>query len=168
VVRPGIRSIEVSARLPTGVTQVLLFAKDIPLDWPTPYVYRRAVSLPKGTELRVVRHYAGDTAAAAPVTFSAYEGTPLTAEQPRAPEAPLTTRRFELTGTVKSVDAANGQLVVEHGAIPGLMGAMTMSYRVGQREDLHTISAGEQIHADVVVSEAGSHLENIKATPSAK
>jgi Cu/Ag efflux protein CusF/cytochrome c5 len=164
VLRPGIRSIEVSARLPTGATQVLLFAKDIPLDWPTPYVYRRAVPLPKGTELKVIQHYAADGAAPAPVTFSAYEGTPLAVEPPQPPDAPLTTRRFELTGTVKSVDAANGRLVVEHGAIPGLMGAMTMSYSVGQREDLRAISAGEQIHADVVVSETGSHLENIKPT----
>ena len=70
--RPGIRSIEVSAKMPTGATQVLLFAKDIPLDWPTPYVYRRPVSLPKGTEIKVIQHYASD-AAAAPVTFSAYQ-----------------------------------------------------------------------------------------------
>jgi Cu/Ag efflux protein CusF len=164
---PGIRSIEVFARLPTGATQVLLFAKNIPLDWPTPYVYRRPVALPKGTELKVVQHYAGD-AGVAPVTFSAYQGAPLAVKQPSAAPAPLTTRRFELGGVVRSVDAANGRLVVEHGEIPGLMGAMTMSYSVGQREDLRAIAAGDQIHADVVVSDASSHLENIKVVPRPK
>jgi Cu/Ag efflux protein CusF len=125
------------------------------------------VALPKGTELKVVQHYTGD-AGVAPVTFSAYQGAPLAVEQPSAAPAPLTTRRFELGGTVKSVDAANGRLVVEHGEIPGLMGAMTMSYSVGQREDLRAIAAGDQIRADVVVSEASSHLENIKVVPRPK
>ena len=161
--RAGIQSIEVSARMPTGATRVLLFAKDIPLDWPTPYVYRRAVSLPKGTELRVIGH-----GAAAPVSFIGYQGTPLATEQPKTTHTPVTTRRFELNGTVKSIDAANGQLVVEHGDIPGLMGAMTMSYRVGERENLQAISAGDQIRSVVVVSETGFHLENIRITQRRK
>ena len=72
----GVQSIEVSARSPSGATRVLLFAKDIPVDWPTPYVYRQPVFLPKGTELTVVEHYGVDVAKA-PVTFSLYQGTPL-------------------------------------------------------------------------------------------
>jgi len=166
--RPGIQSIEVSARMPTGATQVLLFAKNIPLDWPTPYVYRRPVSLPKGTELKVIQHGNGDAAATAPVTFSAYRGAPLPSEPPSTPERPATTRRFELTGTVKSVDAANGRLRVEHAEIPGLMGAMTMSYSVSQRESLNAVSAGDRIHADVVVSESGTHLESVQVTQRGK
>ncbi len=74
---PGIQSIEVAARAPNGATRILLFAKDIPMDWPTPYVLRKAVSLPKGTELTVTQHYAtGASAPAAgtPVRFSAYAG----------------------------------------------------------------------------------------------
>ena len=79
-IRPGVQSVEVSARTPDGATQVLLFAKDIPLDWPTPYVYRKPVPLPKGTELSVIEHYAEGTSvpvAAAPVTFSVYQGSAL-------------------------------------------------------------------------------------------
>src|SRR5215469_4022647 len=71
---PGIQSIELSARKPDGATQILLFAREIPLDWPTPYVFRRAVSLVKGTRLSVVEHFAGGTALPAsgiPVTLSA-------------------------------------------------------------------------------------------------
>jgi Cu/Ag efflux protein CusF len=166
--RPGIKSIEVSARMPTGATQVLLFAKDIPLDWPTPYVYRRPIALPKGTELKVIQHYNGDAAATAPVTFSAYQGIPLPSEQPKTSQQPATTRRFELTGTVKSIDATNGRLMVEHGEIPGLMGAMTMSYSVTPRGSLKAISVGDRIHADVIVSESGTHLENIQVTQRGK
>lgn len=163
----GIQSIELSAKLPSGARQVLLFAKDIPLDWPTPYVYKRAVSLPKGTELTVIEHYATD-AASARITLSTYRGPPLPAETPKVQPAPALTRRFELSGTVKSVDADNGRLVVEHGDIPGLMGAMTMSYSVGPRENLKNIAAGDRIRSDVIVSDTGSHLENIQVTRAPK
>jgi Cu/Ag efflux protein CusF/cytochrome c5 len=164
-IQSGVQSIEVSARLPSGATRVLLFAKDIAPDWPTPYLYRQPVSLPKGTELTVVEHYAGDVARAS-ITFSSYQGSPLPADAPKAQPAPASTQRFEaratLSGTVKSIDADNGRLVVEHGDIPGLMGAMTMSYRVGARENLKKISPGDRIRSDVVVSETGSRLENIE------
>ena len=164
--RAGVQSIEVSAKPPGAMKQVLLFAKDIPLDWPTPYVYRKPVSLPKGTEISVIEHYGGDTSVpdAAPVAFSVFQGAALITEQPKGAAPPASTRRFELTGTVKSVDAANGRLVVQHGDIPGLMGAMTMSYSVSSRENLQNISPGDEIHCDVVVSETGSRLENIEVT----
>jgi Cu/Ag efflux protein CusF len=166
-IQRGVQSIEVSARIPSGGIQVLLFAKNIPLDWPTPYVYKRPVSLPKGTQLAVVQHYTSDVASAK-VTFSTYSGSPLPTEKTPAQPPPASTRRFQLTGTVKSVDADNGRLVVEHGDIPGLMGAMTMSYPVGSRENLQKVAAGDQIRSDVVVSETGSHLENIQVTRGAK
>jgi hypothetical protein len=55
---PGITSIEVSARQPDGRTDILLFARDISTEWPTPYLLERPVLLPKGSELRVSAHYA--------------------------------------------------------------------------------------------------------------
>lgn len=58
--RPGVQSIEVAARAPGGSTQVLLFAREIPLEWPTPYVFRTPVSLRQGTKLSVIEHYAGE------------------------------------------------------------------------------------------------------------
>jgi protein SCO1/2 len=97
-----------------------------------------------------------------------YQGSALATDQPKAQRASASTRRFELSGTVKSVDAAGGHLVVDHGDIPGFMGAMTMSYKVGQHENLKNISAGDQIQSDVVVSETGSHLENIEVTRRGK
>lgn len=48
---PGVKSVEVSARKPDGGTEVLLFAKDISAEWPTPYILKEPVALPRGTIL---------------------------------------------------------------------------------------------------------------------
>jgi len=56
--QPGVQSVEVSARKPDGTTEVMLFEKNIRVDWPTPYIYKDVVSLPRGTELSVVAYYA--------------------------------------------------------------------------------------------------------------
>ena len=77
-------------------------------------------------------------------------------------------KHFKLEGTVKSVDAKNHKLVVDHKEIPGFMRAMTMPYNVKQEEDLTKVSAGDQIAADVVVSaDEGRYLENVKVTSHA-
>jgi protein SCO1 len=74
-------------------------------------------------------------------------------------------KHFKLEGTVKSVDASNHKLVVDHKEIPGFMKAMVMPYNVKKEEDLTKISAGDRIAADVVVSaEEGRYLENVKVT----
>jgi hypothetical protein len=54
----GVKSIEVSARKPNGGTEVMLFAKDFQMDWPTPYIFKEPVALPSGTELLVVAYFA--------------------------------------------------------------------------------------------------------------
>ncbi|HTB68249.1 MAG TPA: copper-binding protein [Steroidobacteraceae bacterium] len=172
---PGLQSIEVAARSPDGTRQVLLFARDIPLQWPTPYVFSKPIALTKGTQLSVIEHY-GSAASSPPqpmaVTFSAYAGAALATgpvqAQPQPHPAPTPTRRYRLAGTVKSVDAAAERLVIQHGDIPGLMGAMTMSYDAGKHEDLRKVAAGDAIESDVVVNDAGTHLENIKITGHGK
>jgi len=169
--RPGIQSVEVAARAPDGSTRVLLFAKDIPIEWPTPYILRKPLSLPKGTELIVTQHYAiGSSAPAAggPTRFSAYQGAALADDEPHLQTPVTPVRHFKLTGVVKSVDTADARLVVQHDAIPGLMDAMTMSYGVGEHEDVKRVKAGDTIQSDVVVSDTGTHLENIKVTGHAK
>lgn len=54
----GVQSIEVSMRKPDGTTEVMLFVKNIRLDWPTPYVFKEPVLMPKGSELAVTAYYA--------------------------------------------------------------------------------------------------------------
>jgi hypothetical protein len=53
----GVQSIEVSARAPNGGTDILLFAKDFPTDWPTPFIFTTPVLLRKGTTLSVTAYY---------------------------------------------------------------------------------------------------------------
>jgi len=155
--RAGLQSIEIGARKPDGTTQVLLFARDIPLQWPTPYVFRKPVALSEGTRLSVIEHYAANVAlpdTGVAVTLSTYQGEPLL----------VVAQRFSLSGTVKSVDAAHHRAVIAHGDIPGYMSAMTMAYAIGRQEDLHKIAAGDRITADVVVNDSEPHLENIEVT----
>jgi mono/diheme cytochrome c family protein len=53
---PGLASIEVVARRADGTTDVLLFAKDIPFEWPTPYIFRDPVRLRRGTKVAVTAY----------------------------------------------------------------------------------------------------------------
>ncbi len=59
----GVKSIEVSARKPDGGTEVMLFAKDFQMDWPTPYIFKEPVVLPSGTDLSVTAYFANAGAA---------------------------------------------------------------------------------------------------------
>src|SRR5262249_42688610 len=52
----GVKSVEVSERRADGTTQVLLFLKDIPADWPTPYIFKDPVLLRRGSILSVTAY----------------------------------------------------------------------------------------------------------------
>ncbi len=62
-------------------------------------------------------------------------------------------RRYRLTGTVVSIDKEQQRLVVNHEEIPGFMGAMTMPYPIADPKDLERLSPGDQITADVAVTQ---------------
>ncbi len=63
---PGIQSLEVAVRKPDGGTEILLFARDIPFDWPTPYILAEPVFVEAGSELRATAYYSNATATAQP------------------------------------------------------------------------------------------------------
>ena len=67
---------------------------------------------------------------------------------PKPAEGP---QRYSLTGRVVSVEKDKEQVVVDAADIPGFMMAMTMGYSVKNPNLLETISAEDQIKADVVV-----------------
>jgi hypothetical protein len=48
---PGVDSIEVSSRRPDGGTDILLYAKDLAIDWPAPFLFKDPVVLHKGATL---------------------------------------------------------------------------------------------------------------------
>jgi Cu/Ag efflux protein CusF len=77
-------------------------------------------------------------------------------------------KHYKMSGVVKAVDAKGHALTVQHGDIPGFMGAMTMSYPAGKGEDIAKVAPGDQITADVVVTDKEMHLEGIKVTTPAK
>ena len=52
-------------------------------------------------------------------------------------------------GTVVAVDAGQGQVTLDHGEIPGLMGAMTMTFPVSDARILEGVAAGQQVEFDV-------------------
>ena len=56
------KRVTVSARRPDGSTEILLFARDPPIDWPTPYIFRDPVFLPAGTRLSAIAAYGNDPA----------------------------------------------------------------------------------------------------------
>jgi hypothetical protein len=66
---PGVKSIEVSARKPDGGTEVLLFAKDFPADWPSPFILKTPLAIPRGSRLSATAYYGNDGRIAQPGGF---------------------------------------------------------------------------------------------------
>jgi Cu/Ag efflux protein CusF len=50
---------------------------------------------------------------------------------------------------VESVDAAGGQVTIDHGEIPGLMGAMTMTFEVADAAMLQGMEPGTPVRFSV-------------------
>ncbi|MEP6592633.1 MAG: copper-binding protein [Acidobacteriota bacterium] len=74
---------------------------------------------------------------------------------------PSATAKYELKGRVVSIDRTGKRLTVDHEAIPGFMGAMTMAYPVRDQGVLDVLTAGDQVTAKVVSSEGSYWLEEI-------
>jgi hypothetical protein len=68
-ISPGVKSIEVSARKPDGGTEVLLFAKDFPADWPSPYILKTPLAIPRGSRLSATAYWGNDGGIAQPGGF---------------------------------------------------------------------------------------------------
>lgn len=88
---------------------------------------------------------------------------PVQSAEPVQP-TPNAPQRYHLVGKVVSVNPADHAAVIDHEAIPGFMGAMTMSYPIAPSEDLSKLGPGDAITADVVVTGDGFHLEHIVVT----
>lgn len=82
--------------------------------------------------------------------------TPATAQSP-----PAQAQRYDLKGNVVAVDKTAKTLTVDHEAIPGFMGAMTMPYPVKDAHLLDNLSPGDHITAKVVSSAGEFWLEDI-------
>jgi protein SCO1/2 len=88
---------------------------------------------------------------------------PVQSAQPVQP-TPSAPQRYHLVGKIVSVNPADHAAVIDHEAIPGFMGAMTMSYPIAPSEDLSKLGPGDEITADVVATGDGFHVEHIVVT----
>ena len=70
-------------------------------------------------------------------------------------------KHYALKAEVISVDAPRKLITVVHGAIPGLMPAMTMTYAVSDAKEIEQLAPGDFITADLVVSDNKGRLEKI-------
>jgi len=91
------------------------------------------------------------------------------AEKPAAAAAPATPppasiQRFDLRGKVVAVDPARMRVTVDHEAIPGFMGAMTMPYQVKDASVLARLSPGDAITAKVVTGDGDYWLDQLVVT----
>jgi protein SCO1/2 len=85
-----------------------------------------------------------------------------------APASEQTTKRYHLVGRVVSIDPQQATLNVDGQEIPGFMAAMTMPYPVRDTKALAALTPGDEITADVVVTNDGAYLENIVVTKKAQ
>jgi protein SCO1 len=76
--------------------------------------------------------------------------------------ASSTTKRYPIRGTVVRVDAQDGEVTLQHEAIPGLMEAMTMPYPVTDRSALSELHPGDKIMATVLADPSPQGPVNLR------
>src|ERR1051325_5300828 len=85
-------------------------------------------------------------------------------QTPTSQDASSKNRRvYQLRGVVKEIISPT-KAKIQHEAIPGYMEAMTMDFDVKKTNELARIKVGDQIKADMVVTEDDGWLENIVRT----
>jgi protein SCO1 len=70
------------------------------------------------------------------------------------PASKSTYKTYSLRGKIVSTNAATSEITVSHEAIPGFMEAMTMPYRVKNRNIVSDLHPGDVITADLLVSQS--------------
>jgi len=84
--------------------------------------------------------------------FVAFAGCRAGQQPPTQTAAGPAYKVYHLRGKVISTDAARGEVTLNHEAIPGLMEAMTMPYKLKDASILRELHPGDAIAADVLVS----------------
>jgi protein SCO1/2 len=81
---------------------------------------------------------------------------------------PADSATYQLRGIVVTSDAAKGVVTIDTEAIPGLMGAMTMPYKLAQPGVATELHPGDHITAMLRISSSASVLDQIDVTAQAK
>ena len=87
-------------------------------------------------------------------------------EQPTAIAGDTAT--YQLRGIVVSSDSAKGVVTIDTEAIPGLMGAMTMPYKLAQPGVATELHPGDHVTARLRISTSASVLDQIDVTAQAQ
>lgn len=82
-----------------------------------------------------------------------------TANSPAGKPAP---QAYPVRGVVVSIDPASGELTLKHEAIPGLMEAMTMSYRLEDTSALSELHPGDVITATILADHDDAGPTNLR------
>ena len=72
------------------------------------------------------------------------------------------TKQYPIRGTVVRVDSQDGQITLQHDAIPGLMEAMTMQYPVTDRSALSELHPGDKIIATLLADPSSQGPVNLR------
>jgi putative intracellular protease/amidase/Cu/Ag efflux protein CusF len=75
------------------------------------------------------------------------------------------TRKFPLHGVVVDVLSGRNAVLVKHEEVPGIMAAMTMSFKVDSAA-LGTAKKGTRIDADLYQLDGEWHIDNVKSLPA--
>ncbi len=85
-----------------------------------------------------------------------------TANSPAANTTP--SQQYPVRGVVVSTDATNGEVLLKHDAIPGLMPAMTMSYHLQDPSVLSELHPGDLITATLLADHDAAGPTNLRLT----
>ena len=86
-------------------------------------------------------------------------GLALAAESHDHSAAPAATQSIPATGTVKSVDAAAGKLVIAHDPIPVLKWpAMVMDFRLADKAMADKVKAGDKVKFEMKAGDQGVYV----------
>ena len=70
-------------------------------------------------------------------------------------------KHYTIQAEVISAEPEHQMITIKHGEIPGFMPAMTMSYMVAEPKQIESLKPGDEITADLVVSDSKGRLEKI-------
>jgi protein SCO1/2 len=77
-------------------------------------------------------------------------------------------KRYHLRGKVVSTNAATGEVMLDHEAIPGFMSAMTMEYKLKNPSIISELHPGDRLTAELLVSDDATLLDSIVITAQGK
>ena len=75
------------------------------------------------------------------------------------PRHPVNQKRYPLKGKVIAVSKSDHTATIKHEDIPGYMPGMTMAFKIKNDADLEMVKAGDEVSANLVVTDVDSWIE---------